>query len=47
MSECPLNRPGDPYRDVASAAVFLGSIESGYITGQAMRVEGGKFMGVC
>ncbi|MDO5734457.1 MAG: SDR family oxidoreductase [Eubacteriales bacterium] len=47
LAKNPLQRVGDAYRDVAPVAVFLGSSESSYITGQALRAEGGRFMGVC
>jgi 3-oxoacyl-[acyl-carrier protein] reductase len=36
----PLGRIGTP-DDVASAAVFLASDESGFITGEVLRVDGG------
>ena len=36
----PLGRMGSP-RDVAAAIVFLASDEAGYITGQALNVNGG------
>lgn len=47
LANNPLKRAGDPYRDVAPVAVFLGSAASGYLTGQSLRAEGGRFMGVC
>lgn len=47
LANNPLKRVGDAYEDFAPAAVFLGSTESSYITGQSIRVEGGRFMGVC
>jgi len=39
-----LGRLGDPATDIASAAVFLASAESGYITGQTINVDGGQTM---
>jgi 3-oxoacyl-[acyl-carrier protein] reductase len=39
----PLKRMGTP-SDVASAALFLASDESVYITGQTLPVDGGMFM---
>jgi 3-oxoacyl-[acyl-carrier protein] reductase len=36
----PLKRGGTP-EDVANCAVFLGSDQSGYITGQVLQVDGG------
>jgi D-sorbitol dehydrogenase (acceptor) len=39
----PLGRMGVP-RDVAGAAVFLASAESGYITAQTLNVDGGNVM---
>jgi len=40
----PMGRPGDP-AEVASAAVFLSSPESSYITGQIVFPAGGLFVG--
>jgi D-sorbitol dehydrogenase (acceptor) len=39
----PLGRMGDP-KDIAGAAVFLASAESGYITAQTLNVDGGNVM---
>ena len=39
----PLKREGRP-EDVAAAALFLGSEESSYITGQVLTVDGGMFI---
>lgn len=39
----PLKREGRP-EDVAAAALFLGSEESSYITGQVLTVDGGIFI---
>ena len=47
MARNPLKRAGDAYCDVAPVAVFLGSEDSHYITGQAIHVEGGRYRGVC
>lgn len=46
MANCPLKRYGDPYKDVAPVAVFLASSDSAYMTGQALRAEGGRYMGI-
>lgn len=43
LSGVPLARPGDP-KEVAAAIAFLASEEAGYITGQALRVNGGMYM---
>lgn len=40
----PMGRPGLP-EEVAAAVAFLASEESGYITGQVLRVDGGLYMG--
>ena len=40
ISRTPLKRPGDPV-DIASTIYFLAE-ESGYITGQIVRVDGGR-----
>lgn len=39
----PLGRPGDP-KEIAATIAFLASDEAGYITGQALRVNGGMYM---
>src|SRR5687768_4846175 len=39
----PLGRTGKP-EEVAAAVVYLSSDEAGYITGQALRVNGGMYM---
>lgn len=38
-----LGRPGTP-EDIAAAVVYLASDEAGYVTGQALRVNGGMYM---
>ncbi len=40
ISEIPLARFGRP-EDVAAAVVFLASDESSYITGEAIKINGG------
>jgi NAD(P)-dependent dehydrogenase (short-subunit alcohol dehydrogenase family) len=37
----PMGRMGDPYDDIAPVAVFLGSEQSGYLTGNTLFVDGG------
>lgn len=44
LSEIPLKTLGDK-SDIASAAVFLASDESRYMTGAVLDVNGGRFMG--
>jgi 3-oxoacyl-[acyl-carrier protein] reductase len=39
----PLGRIGNP-NEIAAAVVYLASDEAGYITGQALRVNGGMYM---
>jgi len=41
MSRLMLNRIGQP-DDIASAAVYLGSDESGFVTGSVMVIDGGR-----
>ena len=43
MESVPLGRQGLP-NEVAAAIAFLASAEAGYITGQALRVDGGLVM---
>ena len=43
MEQVPLKRMGTP-ADIAGAALFLASNESGYITGQVLPVDGGMYM---
>lgn len=43
VATIPVGRLGDP-KDVANAAVFLGAVESGYITGTTLHVNGGLRM---
>jgi 3-oxoacyl-[acyl-carrier protein] reductase len=42
-AEIPLGRIGNP-KEIAAAAVFLASDEAGYVTGHALRVNGGMYM---
>jgi len=39
----PLGRMGSA-RDIATACVYLASDESGYVTGQVLRVNGGMYV---
>lgn len=39
----PVKRVGQP-EDIANAVAFLASVASGYITGQTLSVNGGRFM---
>jgi 2-hydroxycyclohexanecarboxyl-CoA dehydrogenase len=39
----PMKRPGRP-EDVAAACAFLASEEAGYITGQTLGVNGGRYI---
>lgn len=41
VSQTPLGRLGQP-SDIASAAVFLASPDAAWITGEVIRVSGGK-----
>lgn len=43
LSQVPLGRIGTP-ADVAAAIVFLASDEAGYVTGHALRVNGGMYV---
>jgi meso-butanediol dehydrogenase/(S,S)-butanediol dehydrogenase/diacetyl reductase len=43
IADIPLGRAGT-YDDVANLLLFLASDEAGYITGQAVNVDGGMFM---
>ena len=42
-SAIPLGRTGKP-EEIAAAVVYLASDEAGYVTGQALRVNGGMYM---
>lgn len=39
----PLGRPGEP-SDVSGAIAFLASDDAGWITGECMKVDGGRHM---
>lgn len=43
LTAVPLSRPGSA-SEVAAAVVFLASDEAGYVTGHALRVNGGMYM---
>ncbi|HEX3773021.1 MAG TPA: 3-oxoacyl-ACP reductase family protein [Polyangiaceae bacterium] len=43
LSAVPLGRTGTA-REIAAAIVYLASDEAGYVTGQALRVNGGMYM---
>ncbi len=43
IDQVPMKRPCE-YRDVTNVVVFLGSDDSGYMTGQAINVTGGQEM---
>ena len=40
----PMKRPGRP-EDIAAACAYLASEEAGYVTGQTISVNGGRYMG--
>lgn len=40
----PLKRPGKP-EDIAGACAYLASDEAGYVTGQTISVNGGRYLG--
>lgn len=44
VTQIPLRRFGDVERDIAPVAVFLGSSDSDYVTGQAIHVDGGQIL---
>ena len=44
LAEVPLNSLGTP-EDIAAAVAYLASDEARYVTGQAIHVNGGMFMG--
>ena len=44
LSEIPLGVLGEP-EDIAGAVAYLASEDGGYVTGQAIHVNGGMFMG--
>lgn len=39
----PMKRPGEP-DDVAHAVAYLVSDEAGYVTGQTLSVNGGRYL---
>lgn len=43
LTQVPLGRPGEA-SEIAATIAFLASDEAGYITGQAIRVNGGMYM---
>jgi NAD(P)-dependent dehydrogenase (short-subunit alcohol dehydrogenase family) len=45
MAERPIDRLGDPEADIAPVAVFLASVESRFLTGQVLYVDGGAHLG--
>jgi 3-oxoacyl-[acyl-carrier protein] reductase len=45
-SRIPLQRFGDPVDDVGRVVAFLCSESAGYVTGQTVVVDGGRFMGL-
>ena len=44
LAEIPLGSPGKP-EDIAAAVTYLASDDARYVTGQAIHVNGGMFMG--
>lgn len=42
LAKVPLGRLGDPENDIGRVAVFLGSADSDYMTGQTLVVDGGS-----
>jgi len=40
----PMKRPGRP-EDIAAAVAYLASEDAGYVTGQTLSVNGGRFLG--
>ena len=40
----PMGRLGDPETDIGPVVVFLASAGAGYVTGQTLPVDGGRFM---
>ena len=40
----PLGRIGDPYEDIAPAALFLASDDSRYVNGQVLNADGGQHL---
>jgi 3-oxoacyl-[acyl-carrier protein] reductase len=43
MQQIPAGRMGDA-QDIAAAALYLASVEAGYLTGTTMHVNGGMVM---
>ena len=43
-AQLPMRRVGKP-EDIAAAAAYLASEEAGYITGQVISTNGGRYMG--
>ena len=39
----PMKRPGQP-NDIAAACAYLASVEAGYVTGQTLSVNGGRYL---
>ncbi len=44
LARVPLGRTGDP-GDIAAAVAWLASADAGYVTGQVLRVDGGRAIG--